>query len=92
MHFAAFAAIGLVASLLAHYSDFSDEPGSLVVIGIFAIEVGSFAMAAIAFPGAIETLGAGRIAFANVLSAGCIVLYLSRYRRTYEAHSAQTST
>ena len=44
----------IVASLLAHYADYSDDPKPLVVIGILAIEIGSFAMAAVAFPGAIE--------------------------------------
>ncbi len=91
LHFVAFAVIGLVASLLAHYADYSDDPRTLVVIAIFAIEVASFGTAAFAFPGAIEAIGAGRIAFANVLAGGCITIYLSRYRRPYEWHPAQRS-
>lgn len=88
VHFAAFAVVGLVASLLAHYADFSDDPKPLVAIGILTIEVASFAMATFAFPGAIVALGAGRIGVANVFAAGCIGLYLTRYRRPYEARSA----
>jgi hypothetical protein len=91
VHFSAFAGVGLIASLLAHYADYSDDPKTLVVIGIFAIEVASFAVAAISFPGAIETLGAGRIAFANIFAAGSIGLYLTRYRRPYESHSVQST-
>jgi hypothetical protein len=91
VHFSAFAGVGLIASLLAHYADNSDDPKTLVVIGIFAIEVASFAVAAISFPGAIETLGAGRIAFANIFAAGSIDLYLTRYRRPYESHSVQST-
>lgn len=84
VHFAAFAVIGVFASLLAHAADHAEDPATLVAIGIFGLELASFVGLAFVFPGAISELGVARIALANVLAGGCIAWYLVRYRHRLE--------
>lgn len=83
-HFAAFAVIGLAASILAHLADYATDPKPLIATGLLAIEIASFAVAGIGFPGVIEALGIARIAMANLVAAAGIGIYLFHFRRRYE--------
>lgn len=89
VHFAAFAVVGLAASLLAHLADFSDDRHGVVAVGVLAIEVASFSVGAIVFPGAIAALGVARIAVANLLAAVTMTVYLVHYRHKLEWHAAR---
>jgi hypothetical protein len=92
VHFRVFAVIGLAASILAHVADYATDPKPLIATGVLAIEIASFGVAGIGFPGVIETLGVARIAMANLVAAAGIGIYLFHYRRRFEwKASAQPS-
>lgn len=84
VHFAVFAVIGLAASILVHLADFANDPKPMIATGVLAIEIASFAVAGVGFPGVIETLGVARIAVANLVAAAGIGIYLFHFRRRFE--------
>ena len=88
MHFAVFAVVGLVMSLVVHAADFSEDRVTPIVVAILAIELAFFASVTVFLPGIIEVIGAGRIIVANILAGGGIGVYLIDLRHRVEWRSA----
>ncbi len=88
VHFVAFGIVGLAASLLAHLADYVEDPSTLTAIAVLGIEIVSFAVAALFFPGVIWELGVARIAIANLLAVAGIATYLVHFRHKLEWHGA----
>jgi hypothetical protein len=84
VHFAVFALIGIVASILTHAADFSEDRVTPILLGIVAIEVFFFGVASNLMPGVLEIVGAGRVIMANVIAGAGIGAYLLHYRHQME--------
>ncbi len=87
VHFALFALIGLVGSVLAHLVDQLAERATVVLLGVVAIEVVFFSVARLWLPGVIGILGTGRILVANVIAGVGIGVYLMHFRHQIEWHA-----
>jgi hypothetical protein len=84
VHFAVFGALGTGAALLVHKVEKGSDPILMLLALFVAFEVGFVAFSATIMPGVIESLGAVRVAFANLLAAGGMAAYLLHFRHIEE--------
>jgi len=77
VHFASFGALGVAVSVVVHEVELHARHPALLLVLLFAALEGGFALAASAFlPGVIERVGPVLVAFANLMAAGGIGLFL----------------
>ena len=77
VHFVSFGALGALLAFLVHEVELHARHPALVMLLLFLIIEGTFALGASLFlPGVVERLGALPVAAANLLTAGAIALFL----------------